>query len=395
MKNLLILICSLFVVTSINAQTDNQQVQNNRTNIQDSAMMKAPRIQMVFCLDATGSMSGLIATAKQKIWSIASSLLQNDPKPEVWVGLVFYRDRGDAFITKLVDVSQDMDSVYSKLMDIQAAGGGDSPESVNQALNDAVRKFQWDTDTSTYKTIFLVGDCPPHMNYHDDVKYPVTCELAVKKGIVINAIQMGNCQGAEVVWASVARLTGGEHIRVNQGANGYVVTTPYDAEIARLQNVIDNSTLYYGTKSVRTVAENKKTNANNIYKKGKTFENASRAEYKYTKGKTKDVYYRHDLITEVESGKMKLDTLSAANLPDTMLAMSLEQRKQYVKTVIANRDSAQAELNVQIQKRNEFIKAKTEAESTVSGSSFSNKVYDSMKSQSAKKGVVLKGKVKE
>ncbi len=79
-------------------------------------MEQSKRIQLVFCLDVTGSMGGLIATAKQKIWSIASSLLQADPKPELQIGMVFYRDRGDDFVTKRIDFTSDIDSVYGKLM---------------------------------------------------------------------------------------------------------------------------------------------------------------------------------------------------------------------------------------------------------------------------------------
>src|SRR3954465_4592294 len=49
------------------------------------------KIQIVFALDATGSMSGLIGAAKEKIWSIAGSLAQADPAPRIEMGLIFYR----------------------------------------------------------------------------------------------------------------------------------------------------------------------------------------------------------------------------------------------------------------------------------------------------------------
>ena len=52
-------------------------------------------------------------------------------------GLVAYRDRGDAYVTRVVDVSADL-AMYATLMDFEANGGGDGPESVNQALYEAV-----------------------------------------------------------------------------------------------------------------------------------------------------------------------------------------------------------------------------------------------------------------
>ncbi len=42
-----------------------------------------------------------------------------------------------------------------------------------------------------HEGVFLVGDCPPHMDYRDDVKYPDTCREAVKRLIVINTVQCG------------------------------------------------------------------------------------------------------------------------------------------------------------------------------------------------------------
>lgn len=365
--------------------------QNNSIEIST----EAKKIQLVFCLDVTGSMGGLISTAKQKIWSIASSLLQAEPKPSIEMGMVFYRDRGDNFITKRIDFSQNIDSVYAKLMEMTAGGGGDAPESVNQALDEAVTKFQWYADTSVYKSIFLVGDCPPHMDYTDDVKYPVSCRLALKKDIIINTLQMGNCYGAGAVWKEIANLTGGEYISVDQAANGYVVTTPYDTDIATFQNRIDNTVVYYGTSVTRINLENNKVQANKIYKTGKANESASRAEYKKSKGMATDVYYRNDLLKDFVDGRINPDTMNEKYLPDTMRKMTIEQRKVFLTVLKTERDSAQAQLNTLIEKRNEYIKTKTETEISTSSNSFSNKVYDAMKKQTVKKGVVLKGKVKE
>ena len=57
--------------------------------------------------------------------------------PQIRIGLVAYRDRGDSYVTKVVDLSVDLDSIYATLMDFEADGGGDTPESVNKALYDA------------------------------------------------------------------------------------------------------------------------------------------------------------------------------------------------------------------------------------------------------------------
>ena len=94
------------------------------------------RIEVVFVLDTTSSMSGLIQAAKEKIWSIASTMASAQQNPDIKIGLVAFRDRGDTYVTKILNLSTDLDSMYAKLMDFRAQGGGDTPESVNQALHE-------------------------------------------------------------------------------------------------------------------------------------------------------------------------------------------------------------------------------------------------------------------
>ena len=140
-----------------------------------------PRMEVVFVLDTTGSMSGMIAGAKQKIWAIANRLKSAQPTPEIRFGLVGYRDRGDDYVTKVFGLTGDLDEVYTHLYAFEANGGGDEPESVNEALYKAVRDLQWSTDPAVLRVIFLVGDARPHMDYPDDIKYPETCRLANRK----------------------------------------------------------------------------------------------------------------------------------------------------------------------------------------------------------------------
>src|SRR4029077_17054978 len=70
-------------------------VTNNATNVAVTPPNAPKRVQVVFVLDTTGSMGGLIAAAKEKIWSIAITLAQARQTPEISMGLVAYRDRGD------------------------------------------------------------------------------------------------------------------------------------------------------------------------------------------------------------------------------------------------------------------------------------------------------------
>jgi Mg-chelatase subunit ChlD len=139
------------------------------------------RIEAVFVLDTTGSMGGLIDGAKQKIWTLASEMANAQNSPEIRMGLVAYRDRGDAYVTRRFDLSPDLDALYAELQDLVADGGGDGPESVNQALHEAVTQMSWTTDPNGYRVVFLVGDAPPHMDFEQDIPFPQSVSLAVQR----------------------------------------------------------------------------------------------------------------------------------------------------------------------------------------------------------------------
>ena len=217
----------------------------------------AKRVEVVFVLDTTGSMGGLIDAAKEKIWSIASTLAQAQQAPEISIGLVAYRDRGDAYVTQIVDLNRDLDSMYAKLMDFAADGGGDGPEAVNEALEAAIHRVSWSQDPSTYRVVFLVGDAPPHMDYQDDVKYPQIVAAAAAKGIVVNTIQCGSMSETVTPWQHIAALGRGRYFTVEQAGSAVAIATPFDAQIATLSAELDGTRLYYGSADERAAMDAK------------------------------------------------------------------------------------------------------------------------------------------
>lgn len=145
-----------------------------------------PRLEMVFVLDTTGSMGGLLDGAKQKIWSIVNGVLKSPDHPSVRVGLVAYRDHSDAYITKVTPLTADLDKVYGTLMDYRAEGGGDTPEDVRQALADGVRRAGWSARSPRLaQVLFLVGDAPPHDDYAQEPSTLATTARAVQTGLIV------------------------------------------------------------------------------------------------------------------------------------------------------------------------------------------------------------------
>jgi len=170
-----------------------------------------PRIDVVFVIDATGSMGDEIEVVKNKIKEMIRTIGSGQPKPHVRYGLVAYRDRGDAFITRSFPLTDKTESIVSSINELEADGGGDTPESVNEALNAALDKMQWDDSTNTKKMIFLVGDAAPHIDYQQDYDYRIECQKAKKMGIKIFTIGCsGITSSGEKEFKEIANLTNGQ-----------------------------------------------------------------------------------------------------------------------------------------------------------------------------------------
>ncbi len=301
---------------------------------------ETPRAEVVFVLDSTGSMSGLIEGAKQKIWSIANSIISQDPAPEIKIGLISYRDRGDEYVTQIMDLTDDIDAVYAKLQSFRAAGGGDAPESVNQALNEAVTKMSWSpADQNVYRVIFLVGDCPPHMDYQDDVKYPETCKLAMEKFIIINTVQCGNDYSTTPIWQDIAKKSEGQFVQIAQTGGMIVIRTPYDDEIAQLTKELSSTVIPYGSMETQAAVLGKLRRAESA----DAMLNASRAAFN-VKSKGRAVQGKGDLVQSLADKDMTLEAVEEEFLPEDMKNLSKEDLEKAVKEKTAKR----AELNAKI-----------------------------------------------
>ena len=340
-------------------------------------------------------MSGLIGAAKEKIWSIAGSLAQADPAPEIEMGLIFYRDRGDEFITRRIALSTDIDAVYAKLMQISAEGGGDLPESVNQALYESITKFAWDSSNQTYKTVFLVGDCPPHMDYRNDIKYPASCSLAKQKDIILNTILMGNDRDANRIWHEIANCSQGSFTQVNMNANDIVVNTPYDSVIAVLSDEVDDTRLYHGTKFEKSLSDVKLSMSKSVTVNSKPNVKAQRAEYNASKTGKVAYYGDREILEEYRMDKTSLETIKKEELPDEMKELSPAQRKVFVEQKIVKRDSLMKELTKYSLLRQTYIeKDLSKRDSAEVNHSFSNQIYKNIRKQTEKKNIHLREKTK-
>ncbi len=218
----------------------------------------AHRVDVVFAVDTTGSMGGLLDGAKRTVWSIATHIRQVDPQADLHVGLVAYRDIGDDYVTKDFALTSDMDGVFAELSKYQADGGGDTPEDVAAALYDALHKMQWRDGAK--KLVFLVGDAPP-ADRGDVPRFDVLAREAGDMQITLNTIRCGFDRETQVAWQQIASLGHGEFSTISQDGGVQQVATPYDQKLAELSATIDSTAVISGEDNRRAYAYKMAANA--------------------------------------------------------------------------------------------------------------------------------------
>lgn len=170
----------------------------------------APRMDVVFAIDATGSMDDELDAVKQEIWKIANTLINGNPRPDIRFGLVFYQDINESFLVQRTDLTRDIDQIHAQLMRVKAGGGGDWPEHVGRGLHEAL-DLSWDTQPGVARSIYLVGDAPGHDDYNDGYSIAGAIARAKTQGVTIHAIGCSGLESGAGEFKTIAQSTGGQY----------------------------------------------------------------------------------------------------------------------------------------------------------------------------------------
>lgn len=339
-------------------------------------------IDVAFCLDTTGSMSGLIEGAKQKIWGIVNTISAAQPRPQLRIALVAYRDLNDSYVTRKFDFTSDLETMYSNLRGFSADGGGDTPEHVNRALNDAVNGLQWSQDAGALKIVYLVGDAPPHMDYQDGYDYHSIMRDAGRRGIIVNTVQCGNIEGTRQIWQEIAKLAEGKYVAIDQTGGMVAVASPYDEELTHLSRDLNATYVGYGAEGGRMLAAQVANDAD-----AETREPSAAAERAASKAGT---LYRNDswdLVDALKNKTAKLEDLKATDLPAELRDKSTEEQRGYLEQKGKDRELIQQKIQDLSKKRDLFVEKELKKSGAKTDSAFDAQVRNTLKEQAKSKGI--------
>jgi len=134
-----------------------------RITLPQTAAALPTKLDLALVIDCTGSMSDELEYLKVEIDAIAQSIHEMFPNVDQRYALVVYRDQGDEYVFRTFDFTGSLEEFRRNLAAQRANGGGDYPEAVHQAMEEATGLSWRDKDTA--RVLFLVADAPPHDNF--------------------------------------------------------------------------------------------------------------------------------------------------------------------------------------------------------------------------------------
>ncbi len=300
-------------------------------------------IDIVFCLDLSGSTNGLIDDVRERMWEIINEVNSYRPAPEFRIGVVgFSRPSFGAkngYVKVLQDLTGDFDKLCHELYKLKPSiEKGD--QLVGEALKVSIKQMSWADNDKSLKVIYLVGNGMVNLGYNN---YREACDLAVSKGIIINTIYCRTRNNAERElpgWREIARLSNGEQYDMFiHKRTPMVLTSPDPSVFREIALRFHETYLYYGesgTERYKIMASNDK---NAMMANEMTYE--SRIFYKIS-----DRYQYHqqswDIVDYLKMSNPGPEAIQMEYLPDSLkfktpehvlqLGMSLKEKRN--KTMI-------------------------------------------------------------
>lgn len=169
-------------------------------------------IDVAFMVDATGSMGDELEYLKEELKDVIDKARLQNGNTLINTGSVFYRDQGDAYVTKVSDFTTSNAQTISFVDAQSASGGADYPEAVHTALDVSLSSLKWSSSAKA-RLLFLVLDAPPHYEPAIVSKLHELVRVASAKGVRIIPIACSGVEkDTEFLLRYMAIATGGTYV---------------------------------------------------------------------------------------------------------------------------------------------------------------------------------------
>ncbi|KAH3864180.1 uncharacterized protein LOC127870262 [Dreissena polymorpha] len=179
-------------------------------------------MEIVFSFDTTGSMSSYLAEVRGRVSDMVQRLQADIPG--IKVSLFAHGDYCDAhtsYVTKFVDLTNDLPKLVDFAQTVGSTGGGDSDECYELVLHEVRTKLSW--TPGTQRALVMIGDCNPHEpSYKQNtlkLDWRKEADALGKMGVRIYAVQCGSYSTSDKFYSDIARRTDGQHLKLSDFTN--------------------------------------------------------------------------------------------------------------------------------------------------------------------------------
>jgi hypothetical protein len=335
-------------------------------------------VDLVIALDVSGSMEGLIESAKQRLWDITNELARARPVPALRVAILSYGDptygEQSGYVRVDLPFTADLDAVNATLFAFRTNGGD---EYVARAIQTSLDTLQWSSERDALRIVFVAGNESAEQDPRLTIEHAAAA--AARRGVVVNAIYCGGDGSADARgWQRVAASTNGVYASIDQQAAAVAnVATPFDAELAALNAELNATYIAFG-------AGGDRGRANQAEQDGNAAAMSPAAAASRTVAKAGALYRAAwDLVDAMQSGKAIAD-IPAAELPAEMQALEPAQREAYVREKAERREDLQRQIGELAASRSEFIAGETRQSAGATG--LDAAILDGLREVAATKG---------
>lgn len=202
----------------------------------------AEAIDVMFVVDATGSMSDELDYVKAELVDVVNRVRAGTRNElSVRVGVSVYRDHQEEYLVRTSPMNANVTRAQRFLNEQSAGGGGDFPEAVNEALDEAISEQVWDTRARA-RILFLVLDAPPHQDAAGQDRLRAAVKRAAQLGIqVIPVVGSGIDKPTEFLMRALAISTNGTYVFLTDDSGiggGHIKPTIGDHNVEPLNDLL-------------------------------------------------------------------------------------------------------------------------------------------------------------
>ncbi len=200
-------------------------------------------LEIGFVVDATGSMGDEIKFLQVDLMDVINRVQKKNRCLNVQTGCVFYKDHGDDYLTRVLPLSANPANTINFIGYQAANGGGDFPEAIDIALQDAITQLKW-SNSDNPKIMFLLLDAPPHQDSGSKARMRSYTSMAAEKGIrIVPIAASGIDKTTEFLLKYLAIATNGEYVYITDDSkigDTHLKPTGGESKVTYLNDLIVN-----------------------------------------------------------------------------------------------------------------------------------------------------------